>query len=478
MEKAVAYYMNPFHFVPLPTNGPKAMPEAALAGPRWEGYLTYTLETLTYLHITGKTTSRGRSFEKKYFYESCGKRVIPGSSIRGMLSAYIEAVTGSDLRCFTRGDEGDVDPRKAPPYGKWYDAANAQRCRHVGFLMAAPDDTTAQSKVAAANYRYTHHGATKTRNRYERHETLPVGFGFPNRSSDRLDVARFLFGYVGQSDGNARKGRLLFEDLLLPDNLNLIDVQAWDLEGDAVMGSPNPRANTAWYFTPGNCRLRNVGGRLDVWEVLADKVRGRKFYFHQDPDPCLEAYRNWSTRYGGWMPLAPYAVESVPPRTTIGKGRVYFSDLPQPMLLFLYHSLQLEKSMAHKLGGLKPFGFGSVRLVPESLRCRQVDNPLAPLDYPQGLGGKIPVGVYDMTAQQFLKRIMHFPEATEKADYLFLYPPFNSRGRNASEKGFAVVEKVDDPARHPTPGHSKKQTLFFDHYQREAKNYAAVMGGL
>ena len=93
---------------------------------------------------------------------------------------------------------------------------------------------------------------------------------------------------------------------------------------------------------------------------------------------------------------------------------------------------------------------------------------------------------------------MHFPEDGEVNAYLFVYPPFNTKGNTAEEKGFAVVEQVYDralasgnvnqsncsakqtatnPPGHPTPKKSSKTTLFFDHYQTKAKNFENVMGG-
>ncbi len=484
-------YMNPFEFVPLPVNGPREIPTIIARGtPRLEGYLAYSLKALTPLHITGKTTKKDNCFEKKSFYESYGKKVIPGSSLRGMIASFVEAFTGSDLGTFTRGDEKSKSNR--PPYGKHYDENNSQKCRHVGFLMASADDPIETKNKLD---KYHHRGQKKTRCRYERNETLPPRFG--RHVVD--DAARFLFGYVDQENEENKKasaGRLIFEDLIVPDDVKMVDQPAWDLNSNAVFGSPNPRANTAWYFTPGESRVRKTDSGFRVWEVLADKIRGRKFYFHQDPKACHEEYRKWQRK---WLSdLTKYNVEAVEPGAAITNGRIYFRDLPETMLTLLAYSLMLpEMNMAHKLGALKPFGFGSVKIEIDELFYRDMANPLNPIES-QGLKGKLVGSLIDQASYRFLKKIMHFPEPDEKKDYLFIYPPFNPGGNTSEEKGFAVVEQVYDrhlapgnvnrsncsgkqtrtsPPGHPTPGKSKKTTLFFDHYQMKAKNFEKVMGG-
>lgn len=482
------HYMNPFEFVPLPVNGPREIATIVAHGtPRLEGYLTYSLTTLTPLHITGKTTKENNHFEKKRFYENYGKKVIPGSSLRGMIASFVEAITGSDLGAFTRGDEKSNSNKS--PYGKHYDKNNAQKCRHVGFLMASADDPTETKNKLET---YHHKGQKKTRCRYERNETLPPRFGRHVVN----DTARFLFGYVDQENEKAKAGRLIFEDLIIPDDIKLVDQPAWDLKSDAVFGSPNPRANTAWYFTPGESRVRKTDSGFRVWEVLADKVRGRKFYFHQRHEACHEEYLKWQRK---WLSdLTKYNVEALEPGTTITNGRIYFTDLPETMLTLLAYSLMLpEMNMAHKLGALKPFGFGSVRIEVDELFYRDMANPLNPIES-QGLKGKLVGSLIDQVSYRFLKKIMHFPEDGEEKDYLFIYPPFNPKGHTAEEKGFAVVERVYDrhlapgnvnrsncsgkqtgtsPPGHPIPGKSKKTTLFFDHYQINAKNFEKVMGG-
>lgn len=488
----MTYYMNPFDFVPLPDK-PKPLPESAKNAPLLEGYLEYTLTVKTPLHISGLTKKdiKRRHFTEKSFYENYGQRIIPGSSVRGMLSAFIEAVTGSDLKSYTRGDEGEDNSQAKTPYEKTYG-------RHVGFLMTSQDDPN-KNKNIKIEYK-DKRGNLKKRCKYERHETLPDGFGLHKET----DVARYLFGFVDEEEKSdqrekkeseksvANAGRLIFEDIQFSKDL-LGTFKAWDLKSDAIMGGPNPRANTGWYFEPGEYRIRKTDKGFRVWEALADKVRGRKFYFHQDPASCHDEYKKWRK----WMPLAEYQVNAVPAGTVIQGGRIYFKGLNETMLMFLAYALGLEPGMAHKLGALKPFGFGSVTFSVNDLYHREITCPLNPIKHSE-LRGRVPLDIFDPVAYNYLKRIMRFPKENESKHYLFIYPPFNSdRSKPAEERGFAYVENADrsatpgnvdrsdcamtknpaSPPGHPEPGKSKKTTMFFDHYQMNAANFEHVMGG-
>ncbi len=477
------HYMNPFDFVPLPQNGPIAISDDVLNQPRLEGYIEYTIKVLTPLHITGKTTKpkNQNHFDKKFFFRRAGQRVIPGASLRGMVSAFLEALTGSDLRAFTRGDEKNTSGR--PAYGKWFAGRGRQAIkvnRHVGFLIASADDKSVENlRKEQFSFRGRHGSVSPFR--YERNATLPNGFG-QNKAED---AARFLFGHVEQNGaGRSRKGRVFFEDIVVNNSVLTECKKAWDLNSDAVFGSPNPRANTAWYFTPGGSRPRNVRGH-NVWEILADKVRGRKFYFHQEPDPCHKEYRKWEK---GWMrAMWEYDVEAIKPGASIHGGRVYFTDMPEALLKLLVYGLVLEEDMAHKLGALKPFGFGSVRFAVTTVKKKDMGDPFGPLGVDENMKTirkqDLDEKLIFPEAYEKLKKILHFPGESEKRNYLFIYPPFNTRGANCDQKGFACVEEVRKNSQgkeiFPNPEKPKsykKKTLFFDKYQKTSTNYGAVIG--
>lgn len=480
--------MNPFDFVPLPSS-PQTIPKNVLEEKRCEGYLTYSIEVLTPLHISNKIYSTGNGnnlhYSKRYFHrnQENGNPAIPASSIRGMLAAFIEAMTGSDFGALTIGDEGKG------PYAKKYQE------RHVGFKMQAGDNPNSNHD---------------DKRKFERNITLPNGFA--QRKVE--DIARFMFGYVSEkekegevitSKENAQKGRLIFEDLVLSRDIQMIDKKAWDVLGTAAMGSPNPRANVAWYFTAGNQRIRNVNqGRFKVWEILADKVRGRKFYFHQDPDQCFDYYdKNWKKPHKeklvknteGWVPLVDYDVESVMPNQIISDGRIDFKDMPLSFIKLLLFSLELEPSLAHKLGGLKPFGFGSIKIRVNEINYRATEDVFSAwMTTRDELEQLKIVELRDKKAIMWLNQILYFPDDTEKAHYLFVYPPYRQEigpgylrqfrldpseyKLSAHQKGFAQPEMVRDPKNPPIPGESLKTTLFFDVYQKNALNFNKVMHNL
>lgn len=488
MENLNKYYMNPFDFVPLPI-GPKPLTEKVLNEKRYEGYLTYSIEVLTPVHISNKINSTGNGnnlhYSKRYFQRNKenGDPVIPASSIRGMIAAFIEAITGSDFGALTIGDEGKG------PYAKKYQE------RHVGFKMQSGDNPNS-----------THDDKRK----FERNVTLPNGFA--QRKVE--DIARFMFGYVSEkekegevitSKENAQKGRLIFEDVVLSRDIQMIDKKAWDVLGTAAMGSPNPRANVAWYFTAGKPRIRDVNrGRFRVWEILADKVRGRKFYFHQDPDRCFNYYKQyWKKPHSeklvknseNWVPLVDYDVESIMPSQIISNGRIDYKDMPLSLIKLLLFSLELEPALAHKLGGLKPFGFGSIIIRVNELNYRAIDDVFNNWNTTRDELEKLKIDeLQDKKAIMWLNRILHFPDKAEKGDFIFVYPPYRQEigpgylrqfrlnpseyKLSAHQKGFAQPEMVRDSKTPPLPGKSTKTTLFFDVYQKNASNFNKVMNNL
>ncbi len=477
------YCMNPFDFVPMPIR-PKAY--VAPAGPRWEGVIHYTLQILTDIHITGQTRAEERHFKAKAFYRRGNIRAIPGSEIRGMLSGYIEAITGSDLRAFTRGNEKGHDNRM--PYARRFGGDDNEKGRHVGFLIAAADHPLPE-RSHPPTITYNHNSTMKTRNLFERTETLNNGFG----QGKTEDAARFLFGHVRQEEEiadqtadtptdaeeqaheMARKGRLIFEDVdatTYPTG----SLQAWDID-KAIIGSPNPSASTAWYFTS-NTPPRDRRGTFDyygvttpyhVWEILADKVRGRKFYYHQDPRECFKLYQKFSKKQ-----MFPYDVETLPPHNTQTlTGRLYFKDLPEEMLRLVVNALELPPAngvvMAHKIGALRPFGFGSLRFAVDRLEARQHDSLFAPLTAQNVAHWRTPQqeNLYYDRAKILLGKILQWPDATRMSRFKFQYPPF-------TKQGFAQFENANGrPA--PTRGNAMKPTMFFDYYQEQAENFRDVM---
>jgi hypothetical protein len=471
------YYMNPFDFVPLPSGGPKEVPISLLDKARYDGSIEYSLETRTPVHISGKIdkSKNGSFYFQRHFLREGSGLVIPGSSIRGMLRSYVEALTGSDFGAVTIGDEKEnysiEDSPNETPYGK------KEKTRHIGFKIQGENHPNWNNRM---NLFYKK-GAVK----YECNNTVPQGFS----RSLGYDSASFLFGCVSkENEANAKSGRLDFDDIQIDSSkIRLINAKALDVDGNAAMGAPNPSASTAWYFTPGEVRTRRVrphgGKEFDAWEVIADKVRGRKFYFHQNALECFNHYnvywnRNNSDSDVGFMPLKPYQVESIAPRQVVPCGKIFFRDLPLTLIKLLLNAIELDETKAHKLGALKPFGFGSVKLAVNGVNFRLHTQFL---DKPQTdrtiIDQEDISSLIDIRAKNWLDKINMLPSKENQKAYKFIYPPFNFSARSDDEKGFALVLKTRDYAK-PEPESCKKTTMYFDQYQRKATNFETVMGDL
>lgn len=515
MEYPKDHYMNPFDFVPLPDK-PLAIPDSILSEPHYEGVLSYTMEVLQPLHIGGAIEKKGHAVSKRHFFRSAQGPVIPGASIRGMLLSAIEAITGSDVyKRYTRGDEGFTvtNPTEAK-YAKRYDASNPNNCRHVGWLAMAEDDPFQKDMSEEA------------KRAFERRRTLPNGFGL----GKVMDVATYLFGRVTEAkvkskdsesgsqteDTCSQRGRLCFEDIIVPPDLLSWDFKALDLNSDSSFGAPNPRANSAWYFTHSHFRRRHAFNRNNparphiVWEALADKLRGRKFYFHHDAARCIEYYKNeWAPPMEGRLPLVQHAIEAVTPSVGRNKpltGQILFRDMPFSLVQLLHNTVSLPEQFAYKLGGLKPMGFGSIMLYSTGLCWRRQDAPLSsikPLTDAEWTNFKENVAwqrLYYDPAFEIFKKIHRHPEDWSNKNWQFYYPPYRQVPRNGQPyrdflkqkfeenpclKGFAQPPQVNAAGRNKVgtreivtdlgPEHFDKLTMFFDHYQKTAANYTAVM---
>ena len=497
------YLMNPFDFVPLPPDGPLELPLEILENEtRYEGYIEYSIELLTPLHITGSIQSNGtgesQHISKKTFLRDATNEnmVIPASSVRGTITSFIEALTGSDLSTFTVGDEADE------PYGENFNPADDKKNRPYGFKIQALDHPNNNARGRVNN----HSGLYK----YHITGTLPEGFG----QKIRPDVAMFMFGYVNDlNENSAKRSRIKFEDILVQSKIETDIKTAWDLKGQSIIGGPNPRANTAWYFIPDSNlpKRRPVNhGRMYVWDVLADKIRGRKFYFHQYPEACFKHYEEFwlkkteeefAKKNEGFIDkMIKYDLECIKPsaQNKITEGRIFFNDLPSSILKLLIFALRPNNDIAHKLGGLKPFGFGSVRFKLDKLEYRPTDDIFAqPISNISDLNEIFNGPLVDEIAWNWLQRILHFPTEKEKDDFIFIYPFFRTFKRKAIKEwcenkgkqfqdynldkydmGFANPELSFNDDDYPEPGKSKKLTMYFDEYQKKAINFGKVMAGL
>jgi CRISPR/Cas system CSM-associated protein Csm3 (group 7 of RAMP superfamily) len=580
---------NPFWFVPthgdtaacLPLEkwgvyDPKTrrVPAAAQAGSPRElltGRVVMTLTTITPLHVAGKIeASPGPQMKMRHFYRR--KRigadgepeelpVIEGSSVRGTVRAYIEALTNGVASSYTVGFEHSSRDPKRGPYAKQFNS------RHLGFWVGPAPGTKegGNSRERREAFASTFSVGGGTRHVFGSAGGRDVIDGgahlwVPPKLGDRLgtdlaptgadlhpvaaDAATLMFGLVtldaetktepDKKEDKARpapvhalRGRVRFGDVWFRGaDLEISQEGSLDLPTAAGMGGPKPSRSTWWYFPPAEVRLRRVrqGAFVTAEFVGARSYRGRKFYFHQDPTRCIRWYRsNW-----GHQSLRTVPTERVKGGTTSSEFVVEFENLPRCLVELLLVALRPSCGVRHKLGGLKPFGYGSVefnvnrveleRRGPESLDLSasrwRTDQSLTVLaqgtdttKYPnfakQQEGREMALKdaegnwLASMSAWSLLRTIAYCPkpQAMESEPRLFAYPVFFSPPRGVQahplERGFAYpfserdLQTVGVPPGRVTAesasniakqiGQRHKRTIDIDYYQGSANGWAALV---
>lgn len=237
------------------------------------------------------------------------------------------------------------------------------------------------------------------------------------------------------------------------------------------------------------------------WDKLSEEDRKKE---NIQPD----IYR------ANWEKLTPYRVECVKPNSnTITKnsettelkdditGSIRFSDLPKSMLDLLLFSLSPGDQFAHKLGALKPLGFGSVQFIVREVEYREMNNvfddPQCLLcnkfDDPHSKNQDLSIQFTDIkrfaddTAWNWLETIHKIPD-WDSDDTLFVYPQYSQRASNPYLKGFAnpqgrssTYKEHDNkmnPQKNEKVTEKDKITLYFDIYQKYAKNFKTILGNI
>ncbi|GEM_PF-1325780 len=272
-EQEQGHNPNPFDFVFF-QQSPQTYTTEELGnyGSLKSGYIDVQLKALTPVHIVGGQdpvpNMAGKKIQKSYFYMQDGTPCIPGSSIRGMLRTFIEAVTNGWVSQaneeYTR-DEGNKRVRHIE-FKSWEEQGHKHRC------LNSPAGVNFTAKPAIPD-------------------------AYKPAPGDMIDTASFLFGYVDESTESSRAGRVIIEDAYVNSG-DLRDYRMVDVEAEAIMGGPRPRANW-WYMRPREVWDRSVqGGRRQVAHIVGDHFWGRKFYYHQEPEDCINFYLD----YQKWWP--------------------------------------------------------------------------------------------------------------------------------------------------------------------------------
>jgi hypothetical protein len=385
------HYMNPYDFVPFP----RASDGVAYARPKqrtakqWEtevpnpgellsGTITVKLNTLQPVHILGRWHGGNERFYS--FHREAGVPAIPGASWRGMLRAFIEARWNCWVSSYSRNADWHAQqsksqpnlPKKPNPYSRQF------KERYVGFNAETPWRDC--SPVSG----WKHDSDPAIPHPFLPPEPEPETGDWNTRP---IDIATFLFGTVLQfhaRDGkppdaksSAISGRLRFGNCYLEAKSQLGD-EFWvpDLPDEQdprtgkwkypFIGGPKPSKSSMFYFRYGTVVRRVTGNGKHIAQFVAGPFRGRKFYFHQDWQACVQSYRNPNSSENFWAQgrsnVTQRKIECLKSGET-GTFEIHFERLPWCFLRLLVSAIENPGTqIQHKLGYAKPFGFGSVKL--------------------------------------------------------------------------------------------------------------------
>lgn len=353
---------NPFDFVPFSDEGPilKTVEDwQKIDDKKVSGVLELQIEALTPVHIVGEQRSHnGKTIDKSFFNRRNDKYVIPSTSIKGMLRSFIEAT----CNCWA----GEITPQYLQEdiirNGRFF-----RRKRHHAFAavdMSEIDKSNINSQVEF-----------KIDNAVPKHLRKKV------QSDGKIDLASFLFGFTTEDETTKDyASRLIISDAIINNEYINDQYELPDIPGNAFMGSPNPNLRKWWYFEPDKFVWRwskNFRGNpIKVYDFLGKQFRGRKFYYHQHWDVCVETYfkeqEKRRDKYTGELKdtLYSYNVESIIPGKRTESFFLEFKEIPLKLFYLVLWALQPAPKLKHKLGYGKPLGFGSIDIHLENLTFR------------------------------------------------------------------------------------------------------------
>lgn len=333
------HHPNPFDFVPL-TRSPRLRPGSFYddLGAPVTGYMDVSLKALTPVHVVGYLNpSKGDA--KSYIYETDGMPCVPGSTIRGCLRSFVEALTAG-----------------------WISQANEEYTSKKGASRSISFRTFEKYKDKKKGYTAS--------------AAVDSSFKPAFHSEGEIDLASYLFGMVIESSEKedathsdlARKSRIWIEDAHVePEYVHWGKYIVPDIKGKSFMGGANPSASNWWYFFPEKIR-KKTSNRGESAEFVGGRFRGRKFYFHQDPSQCLRYYaENWAYS----RDPSEIKIECIEPERTCRPFRIYFEKIPRPLMALFYLVLAPGKHIRHKLGYGKAYGYGSVEFDVRALKFRE-----------------------------------------------------------------------------------------------------------
>jgi len=439
----MSHHPNPFDFVSFVESGPNLYPLKSFVESEetLTGYFTVRIKALTPVHIVGeqdaeesypidhKERSEGKKdyrITKSEFLRRDGHPLIPSSTIRGCLRSFLEAATNGWVSQCTSSYEEESGIRK------------------YGFKVISGANTDSVS--------------TK--------ETLSLQeeYATPQQSGEFIDIPSFLFGYVAENEG-AFKGRIVIEDAEIQEsslacNDETSSYQIPDIKATAFMGGPHPCASSWWYLHPHLIRLNEIkdehgapkldrnGEPIIAADFIGSGFRGRKFYYHQSPYESYTWYkntRNWPE--DNKHPIYPIPIECLKQGSETNDFRIYFDEIPEPLLKILILALTpgspgIEKgksTLRHKLGYGKAYGYGSIEFTITGGRIRGDKNLSAERNLIDMMQEKVFTALWDFgklkeigiahylhkESLEELAKILWYEETIQVKYY---YPTFNEKG--------------------------------------------------
>ena len=498
---------NPFDFVTFASASPnlKSTKEWLSLDSLKTGYLELQVQALTPVHIVGtqeaKNTGHGQRQSREegkpnfkilnsHFYRRHDQAFIPASSLRGLLRAFIETACNGWASQMT------------PFY-------LTEKSRHqIGFReISAPKDQFIDEQREKIDFNLD-------ASLPKEHEPRVV----KDVTTEKIDLASFLFGYVSpekkekseeaqEASNSSWRGRIIIEDARIPaDHLSgkTGPYRMPDVEDSAFMGGPHPSASSWWYQKPYGIQLRPVK-HFKVCDFIGAGFRGRKFYYHQDPQSCVAWYlndQNWKSRPDHRVYNFP--IECLEVGKTTESFRLYFENVPAVLLKLLLLALQPGNRLRHKLGYGKAYGYGSINFIVKSGVVRNEQTAGATVSPVQETLNEIhnalwdegklnKIGIGQFLERESLKKLAPILWYQEPLSQMFTYPPFDAGGflpiaREADLKAAlpptlagklsSTVRKVIDAEARAVAQNLAKQgrraALHFEVYQESAEGYSQI----
>lgn len=366
------------------------------------GCIKYKLHIKTPLHIVGNQKKNTKQeIEKSNFMRRNGSPVILSTSLKGMIRAFMEALTDSWISQAT----------------DCYEMVHGERSNAFSAFSSG-----AKGSIGPA-IPLKHH---------------------PNPVSGKIDLATFLFGSVFESnEDSAYPSRLFFEDVNIQEaDLLENSLKFPDIPGKAFMGGPKPRINNWWYFEPKALKKKVFKGHQNT-DFIGGNFRGRKFYYHQNPKKVLAWYanpENWPHMNKKKETIyREYPIETLPENKSLD-GKIYFEYLPSTLLGLVLLSIT-PKGMAHKLGYGQAFGLGSIQFEiiniylteNEGFDTTSYESKMDPMDLTHPCYKQF----VDPIALKWLRRILTYDSnEIRKPDHIFTYPLFGPTFNGEKEGDF------------------------------------------